>query len=63
MQALEAIRRGEENPLVSLLCRDAELTEYLPEQYLRALMDANAYVGDAPARAHRMAKDLQSLKI
>ena len=63
MQAWEAIRRGEENPLVSLLCRDAELTEYLPEQYLRALMDANAYVGDAPARAHRMAKDLQSLKI
>jgi adenylosuccinate lyase len=62
MQAWEAIRRGEENPLVSLMCLDGELTEYLPEQEIRNLMEANSHVGDAPRRARQMAKNILSLK-
>jgi adenylosuccinate lyase len=58
MQAWEAVRRGEENPLASMLCQDAELTEYLPEQEIRTLMDARSHLGDAPSRAHLMAKSL-----
>ena len=62
MQAWDAIRRGEENPLVSLMCQDGEFTEYLSEQEIRALMDARSHVGDAPRRARQLAKSLLSLK-
>ena len=61
MQAWEATRRGEENPLVAMLCQDAELTEYLPEQEIRTLMDARFYVGDAPRRARQIAKSLLAI--
>ena len=56
MQAWEVIRRGEENPLGSLMCQDGELTEYLPEHDIRVLMDAHSHVGDAPERALQMAR-------
>jgi adenylosuccinate lyase len=59
MQAWEAVRRGEENPLISLMCRDGELTEYLSEQEIRVLMDARAHIGDAAVRAIKMAKKIQ----
>jgi adenylosuccinate lyase len=59
MQAWEAVRRGEENPLISLMCRDGELTEYLSEQEIRVLMDARAHIGDAAERAIKMAKKIQ----
>jgi len=62
MQAWEAVRRGEENPLAAMLCQDAELTKYLPEQEIRSLMDARSHVGDAPRRARALAKDLLALK-
>jgi adenylosuccinate lyase len=61
MQAWEAVKRGEENPLTSMLCQDAELTEYLPEQEIRTLMDARSHLGDAPARARQMAIRLLQL--
>jgi adenylosuccinate lyase len=56
MKAWETLRQGEENPLVSLLCQDAELTEYLTENEIRRLMDARTHVGDAPVRARGLAK-------
>jgi adenylosuccinate lyase len=59
MQAWEVVRRGDENPLVSLMCQDGVLTEYMSEQEIRMLMDARSHVGDAPERAHRMAKIIQ----
>ncbi len=61
LQAWELLKRGEENPLVSLMCEDAELTKYLPEQKMRALMDSSSYVGDAPRRARQIAKTLLTL--
>jgi adenylosuccinate lyase len=63
MRAWEVIRQGEENPLVSLLCQDVEINEYLPEREIRALMDANSHVGDAPARARQIAKGLLNINL
>jgi adenylosuccinate lyase len=59
MQAWEAVRRGEENPLLSLMCQDGELTEYLPEQEIRVLMDALSHVGDAAERSRQMVVRIQ----
>jgi len=56
MQAWEVVRRGEENPLVALLCQDTEISEYLSEEEIRRLMDAHSHIGNAPARAREMAK-------
>ena len=36
MQAWEVVGRGEENPLVILMCQDGVLTEYMTEQDIRA---------------------------
>ena len=59
MQAWEVVRRGEENPLISLMCQDRELTEYLSEQEIRILMDARSHVGNAAERALQMARQIQ----
>jgi adenylosuccinate lyase len=59
MRAWDVIKRGEENPLVSLMCQDGELTEYLPEQEIRILMDARSHVGNAAERALEMAQRIQ----
>jgi adenylosuccinate lyase len=59
MRAWDVIKRGEENPLVSLMCQDGELTEYLPEQEIRVLMNAHSHVGNAAERARKMAQRIQ----
>ena len=59
MQAWETIRQGADNPLADDLCRDAEITVYLPEQEIRTLMTSYPYPGDAPQRARRLAKAIE----
>ncbi len=59
MRAWEALRAGEENPLLSNLCQDEELTRYLTAAEIRALMDARSHVGDAPARARALANQIR----
>lgn len=61
MAAWDRIRAGEPNPLADRLADDPELLRYLPEQRIRELMDAGAYVGDAPERARKVAKMVRSL--
>jgi adenylosuccinate lyase len=61
MKAWDAVRVGEENPLVALLCKDAIMTEYLSEEEIRRLMDARSHLGDAPERAREMAKTIQEI--
>ena len=58
LAAWEAIRRGEPNPLVDLLAGDEEMTKHLTAERIKELMDASAYVGDAPERARRLAREL-----
>jgi len=55
LSAWAAISAGETNPLVESLADDPTLTVYLPAEQIRALLDASAYVGDAPARARLFA--------
>jgi adenylosuccinate lyase len=63
MQAWEAVRHGEANPLVSLVCQEPQITQYLTQAEILPLMGASQHVGDAPLRAHRLAKEiLESLQ-
>lgn len=59
MQAWEAIRQGQENPLVELICREVEITEYLPEEEIRLLMAGPSRVGNAPLRARALAQQIR----
>ena len=61
MAAWETIRAGEPNPLVDRLAADPELLRHLPAQRIRELMDAGAYVGDAPERARKIAAMVRTL--
>ncbi|MDW8072585.1 MAG: adenylosuccinate lyase, partial [Anaerolineae bacterium] len=60
MAAWEALRRGEENPLIRLLSEDDTITAYLPPERVRALLDASQHIGDAPARARALADALRA---
>lgn len=55
MKAWETLEPGGENPLAFNLCQDALLTEYLPEEQIRLLMDARSHVGNAAEKAREMA--------
>jgi adenylosuccinate lyase len=55
LAAWQAVLKGEGNPLTNRLASDPEILRYLPEERVRALMEAGGYVGDAPRRARRMA--------
>ena len=61
MKAWELLSRGGENPLADNLCRDAEVSEYLPEQEIRLLLSARSYLGDAPERARGLAKAIREI--
>ena len=43
------------NPLPGLLSADPAVLAFLPEERVRALLDAGGYVGDAPERARHLA--------
>jgi adenylosuccinate lyase len=55
MAAWAAISQGEPNPLMDLLTGGEILTAHLSPDQIRALLDASAYVGDAPERARQLA--------
>jgi len=55
MQAWQAVRQGQENPLVEAVCAQEQVRANLPEEQIRACMDARAHLGDAPGRARRLA--------
>jgi len=59
MQAWENLRSGEDNQLIELVATEAEFLRYLPEDKLRALMDASGHIGDAPQRARALAKQIR----
>jgi adenylosuccinate lyase len=61
LAAWDAVRHGDENPLIDSLVYDANLKWYMDEDDIRATLDYEGYVGDAPARARDLAKKLRSL--
>ena len=56
LTAWAAVQRGEANPLARLLANDPALLALLPQERILALLDASAYVGEAPARARALAQ-------
>jgi adenylosuccinate lyase len=59
MTAWAAIRRGEPNPLVDLLCDDSRIKQYATRNNARIWLAASGYVGDAPERARAFAAMLR----
>ncbi len=62
LQAWAEVAAGQPNPLIDALCADPRVTRYLDAASARALLDARAYVGDAPERARRIAAKIQLLR-
>jgi adenylosuccinate lyase len=61
LNAWDALRRGQPNPLVETLCADPQLTALLPVEQIRDLMQAEQYVGDAPERSRTMATRIREV--
>jgi len=55
LAAWSAIEGGEANPLAGYLATDPQVVAFLPAERVRALLDAEDYVGDAPQRARGLA--------
>jgi adenylosuccinate lyase len=55
LAAWAAVNAGEPNPLIAALCADARITRYISPGEAAALLNADAYVGDAPVRARTLA--------
>ncbi|MFN8563064.1 MAG: hypothetical protein U0703_15965 [Anaerolineae bacterium] len=55
LSAWSALASNQPNPLVESLATSPELAVYLAPEQIRALLDASAYVGDAPQRARQFA--------
>ena len=61
VQAWEAVRRGEENPLARLVAEDRALTAFLDPAEIRRLLDPSGHVGTAPQRARLLADRIDRL--
>ncbi|MEK6222015.1 MAG: adenylosuccinate lyase [Chloroflexota bacterium] len=59
LAAWEAMQQVENNPLVDMMQNDEAFTSLLSEDEITKLMNADAYVGDAPQRAVELAKTIQ----
>ena len=61
LAAWSEVAAGRPNPLIEALCVDPHVTLYLHSDEARALLDARAYVGDAPQRAKLIASRVKVL--
>jgi adenylosuccinate lyase len=60
MAAWAAIQEGAPNPLADKLAADERITRFIPPAQVHAILDARAYVGDAPERARKMAQTIRT---
>jgi adenylosuccinate lyase len=60
MTAYAALERGETNPLSQLLSDDERIVRYLDPAEVRSQLDPSTHVGDAPARARRLAQRIRT---
>ncbi len=61
MTAYAALERGETNPLSRLLSDDERIVRYLDPAEVRSRLDPSTHVGDAPARALRLAQRIRTI--
>jgi adenylosuccinate lyase len=59
MSAYAALERGETNPLARLLSDDERIVRWLDPAEVRSQLDPTSHVGDAPARARRLAQRIR----
>ncbi len=59
LAAWAALQAGAPNPLAERLASDPALTQFVPAERLRELLDASGYVGDAPTRARALARTVR----
>jgi adenylosuccinate lyase len=62
MEAWEAVRRGDENPLSRILTDRAELTALVDPAEIRRLLDPSSHAGTAPQRARLLADRIDALE-
>ncbi len=60
MAAYAALERGETNPLSQLLSGDERIVRYVDPAEVRSQLDPSTHVGDAPARARRLAQRIRT---
>ena len=60
MAAYAALERGETNPLSQLLSGDERIVRYMDPAEVRSQLDPSTHVGDAPARARRLAQRIRA---
>jgi adenylosuccinate lyase len=60
MAAYAALERGETNPLSQLLSGDERIIKYVDPAEVRSQLDPTTHVGDAPARARRLAQRIRA---
>ena len=58
--AWQALQEGQPNPLVDNLLADPRIAALLPPERAHSLLDASAYVGDAPQRARNIAAAIRA---
>jgi adenylosuccinate lyase len=60
LTAWQAAQKGDENPLVDILCKDEQIGGVLGSDSIRQLMRLDAYLGIAPQRARQMAENIRT---
>ncbi len=60
MRAYDALAAGESNPLATLLADDERITHLVDPAEVRKWLDPTGHVGDAPARARRLAQRIRA---
>ena len=58
--AWKALQEGKPNPLTDNLMADPRITNLLPPRRVHSLLQASAYVGDAPQRARNIARAIRA---
>lgn len=61
LRAWAAIQNDERNPLVELVASDGRILRYLAEPQVRAAMQFEHYVGNAPERARALAQQIKTM--
>ena len=61
LAAWDKLNLGEANPLINALCSDPRVTQFLSTEDARNLMNADAYVGDAPVQARAVAEQVMNV--
>ena len=60
LQAWQKVQAGEDNPLAGLLEHSPEITKFVSAARVRGLLDVSHHIGDAPARAKKLSKQVRA---